>query len=349
LSDAIDEAAESVQTTETSSSEPGAENVSNGSPAGDNQSNDLSVGTSTEAGTAEAVNLPEDGQQEPSQPVAETKANPADGQGSVSYEEQYKRVQGWATKVHQRNLELEQRLKALEESAQKQSQQSAQPQTEPWDPEDARHQDFLKLVDKADYYSELIQGEDNPEIKKLLQDKQLRLLGNEGVDLLQRWQRAVRSQERERRLNPQAFYRKLIRQEAQPVVQETLQTTSQQYQQVQQARGDVESWMSKNKDIATPENIKAILGHMQSGMPFQVASAIAERDHYRKQVSAAQKASASAEEKERLLQGNAAGVVSRNPNASKQLDVAKLLKESGARNSREKIDKLFDLDRQGLL
>lgn len=318
-----------------------------GSTSVDNLASDQTAGTSADVGAAVAANPPEDGQQDSFTGGAETKTVAAPAVPQYG-EKQYKEVQGWATKLSQQNAELKAQLNRLQSQVQEREQAAKQATTEPWDPEDSRHANFLKLVERADYYDELMRGETDPAIVQKLQDKQLKLLGNDGIDQLQRWQQAVRAQERERRLNPRAFYQKLIRQEAQPVVRETLQSTNDTYQRQVQAVNDVQQWL-QNKEIATDDNKKALISYMEKGMPFNVAQTIVERDHYRNQVSAAQKASASAGEKERLLQGNAAGAVSRNPNASKQVDVPKFFKDKGVTSSRQKIDALFDLDHQGLL
>ncbi len=207
----------------------------------------------------------------------------------------------------------------------------------------------MRLVDKAEAYEELIQGEEDPAEIQKLHVRMQRALGEKGIQTLNAWRADVRNQERERRLNPRAFYAKLIRQEAQPVVRETLQSTSQNYQQMIQARDQAQNWVKGNPEVATPDNIRAVLALMEKGETFDKASAIVERDHYRTQVSNAKKMTASAEEKERLLQGNAAGGINRNPNAAKTIDVNKLRKDKGIKDSRGFTDMLFDLDKEGLL
>ncbi len=331
-----------------SSSVPGADNADAGSTQVDTPQSDPSVGTSAEAGSAVADNPTVDGQQPSLAADTETNKTVGVAQAPQYGEKQYKEVQGWATKLSQRNAELAAELKQLKSQLQERAQQEQQPKSQPWDPEDPRHQDFLKLVDKADFYDEQMRGETDEAFITKLRQKQIASLGDEGVKLLQQWQQSVRAQERERRLNPQAFYRKLIRQESQPVVRETLQATNESYQRQVQAVNDVQQWMQQS-DIATPDNKQAVIDLMEKGMPFDIAKTAVEREHYRKLVSEAKKASASAGEKERLLQGNAAGVISRNPNASKRVDVAALRKEKGIQDGRQLTDMLFDLDKQGLL
>ncbi len=342
LDDAVsggDTAADSsAQTTDTASA---------GSAPADNPTSDPTAGTSADAGSAVADNPSDDGNQAPSQ--GKTEAEAVTSAPTIDYERQYKAIQGWSTKVRQENQELQRQLQELQQQFRTSQQKSTPEVIPPHDERSPEHQDFLRFHDKADFYEELIQGEQDPAEIQKLQAKMHRVLGERGVKMLSDWRDDVRRQERERRLNPKAFYSKLIRQEAQPVVQETLHSTSQNYQQMIQARDQAQKWIQGNPEVATPENIKAVIGMMEQGIKFDQASAQVERDHYRNLVSNAKKMSASAEEKERLLQGNAAGAIHRNPNASKKVDVGKLRKDKGIQNGRQLIDELFDLDSKGLL
>lgn len=330
----------SAQSTDTAPAE---------SASADTPSSDPSAQSSAEAGSAVADNPTDDGQQAPSQ--GNTEANAAPPPSAPDYERQYKAIQSWATKQRQENLDLQRQLKELQQQVQAHQQKQSEPQLRPWDEGHAEHAQFLRLVDKAEYFDELIQGEDNPEVIKAIQQKQLRVLGEQGIQTLREWRDDVRRQERERRLNPKAFYSKLIRQEAQPVVQETLQSTSQNYQQMIQAREQAQKWVQGNPEVATPDNIRSVLKLMEQGATFDQASAMVERDHYRSQVSSAQRKSASAEEKERLLQGKAAGAIHRSPNATSKLDIKKFMAEKGMdkMDSRARLDAYFDLDKDGLL
>lgn len=282
--------------------------------------------------------------------------NPAD-----PFEKRFKDVQGWATKINQEKLELLRRFEEQQQQFREMQQRFAGIQPDeinqwrqsraykPWEPESPEHQEFLRLVDKAEFFDDLARGETDQNELKRLQSKMVNAIGERGLKMLEDWKADVRSQERERRLNPRAYYQKLIREQAQPVVRETLQTTNQEYQQALKGREAAQKWMA-NKEVATEGNIKTVLKYMnESGMPFEVASAIVERDHYKSKVSSADKARQSAEEKERLLQGNAAGAISRSPSSSKKVDVKQYLRDKGVTNSRQSIDELFDLDRQGLL
>lgn len=346
MPETIDEAVTADNT--GGSSAQSTDNAASGSASADNSISDQPVADSADAGSVSTDNLSDAGNQAPSHGNTEAVAvtpTPASPYG----EKQYREVQSWATKVNQTNIQLQQQLQELQRKFDAAQNKQSEPQLRPWDEGHAEHAQFLRLVDRAEHFEELIQGEENPEIIKALQQKQMRVLGDQGVQMLRDWRDNVRSQERERRLNPKAFYSKLIRQEAQPVVQETLQSTSQNYQQMIQARDQAQKWIQGNPEVATPENIKAVIALMENGVKFDQASAQVERDHYRNLVSNAKKMSASAEEKERLLQGNAAGAIHRNPNASKKVDVGKLRKDKGIQNGRQLIDELFDLDSKGLL
>lgn len=340
----VDSGTEVDQTSSTT--EQTTDTASLGSASADTPTSDQPDSSSADAGSALADTPTDAGSQAPSKSNIEAEAvTPPTSPDN----DRYKAIQSWATKQRQENLDLQRQLKELQQQIQTSQQKQSEPQLRPWDEGHADHAQFLRLVDKAEYFNELIEGEDNPDVIKAIQQKQLRVLGEQGINTLREWRDDVRRQERERRLNPKAFYSKLIRQEAQPVVQETLQSTSQNYQKMIQAREQAQKWVQGNAEVATPENIRQVLSMMEQGTPFDVASAKVERDHYRNQISNAKKMSASAEEKERLLQGNAAGAIHRNPNASKKVDVGKLRKDKGIQNGRQLIDELFDLDHQGLL
>lgn len=351
-------ASEITDDTTLSDSSPSAEsdNTGTSTEASPEQSTPAADGTSTDA-TASADPATEDGN--PGQPAAETETT--SGAAAIPWEKRFKDTQSAYTKQQQSLLEMQRQFQELQQQHREIRQQYADVNpTEvaeyrtskahpPWDERSPKHQDFRRTVEKAETYDEMLQGETDPERIQALQEKMRAALGPDRLKMLDDWKADVRNQERERRLNPRAFYQKLIREESQPVVRETLQSANQQYQQGLQGREAATKWMT-NKEVATPENIQQVLKLMnEQHMSFDDASIRVEREYYRSQVSNATKAKQSAEEKERLLQGNASGAISRNPSSGKKLDVAKHLKEKGITNSRSKIDELFDLDRQGLL
>ena len=312
-------------------------------------------GTSTEA-PAQADPATDDGS--PGNQAAET--TETSGVPAVPWEKRFKDTQSAYTRTTQENQALKQQFNELQQQIQEMRQQYAGVKPEevtewrnskalkPWDEGSPENPSFLNLVSKAEFFDELAQGETDPAELQKLQQRMVRAIGPDGLKMLDAWKVDVRNQERERRLNPKAFYQKLIREQAQPVVRENLQQANQQYQEGLRGRQDAEKWMA-NKEVATPENVQKMLQLMdKSRMPFEVASAIVERDHYRSQVSNATKAKQSAEEKERLLQGNAAGAISRNPSSGKRLDVAKHMKDKGIQG-RSMVDELMNLERDGLL
>lgn len=343
MSDDIDTSANLGNDT-LSTSEPSADTATVESTQVDTQSSDpTSTETSVDAGVADATNQSNDGQQ----PLADTNAAPAQVN---PYEKQYKEVQGWATKVRQQNLDLQRQLQDLQAQVQAQQQkQSVDSGLKPWDEGHQEHQTFLRYFQEAEYFDDLIRGEENPEFKQRLIEKQTQRLGDKGIQMLREHRSAVQDYQRQMRLNPWAHQNKVISEKSRAEAQAVLQSTSQSYQVQIQARDHVQSWIKGNTEVSTPENIRAVLGLMEKGVSFDQASAVVERDYYRSQVSNAKKVAASAGEKERLLQGNAAGGISRNPNASKKIDVSKHLKEKGLPDSRSRIDELFNLDQQGLL
>jgi hypothetical protein len=225
----------------------------------------------------------------------------------------------------------------------------SQQQVPVWDEQSPGHQQFLELRRTYDLYERAMRSAPDDATKQWLGQQMSQEIGPEGAKVLREWQADYRRQEWERQNNPSAFYRKLIQKEAQPVIQQSLQNVSSTYQSVQSAQQEVQKWMTESKEVATPENIKAVLGLMEKGETFATAAARVERDHFRTLVSTAKKAQQSAEEKERLLQGNASGTIARNPNTAKKVDFKAVVKERGITNERDRIDLLFDLDNQGML
>ncbi len=218
-----------------------------------------------------------------------------------------------------------------------------------WDETSPSHQQFLELRRTYDTYERNMRAAPNDETRQWLSQQMSQEIGPEGAKTLREWKQDVSRQEWERQTNPQAFYRKLIQKEAQPVIQQQLQNVSQTYQSVQSAQNEVQKWMKDSAEVATPDNIKSVLGLMEKGETFSVAAARVERDHYRSQFSKLNNAKASVEEKERLLQGNAAGVIARNPNTANKVDFKAVAKERGLVSERDRIDLLMELDQQGRL
>lgn len=218
-----------------------------------------------------------------------------------------------------------------------------------WDERNPNHANFLELRRLYDHYEEDMRAAPDDATRQWLSQRMSQSIGPEGAKTLRSWRDYVRRQEWERQTDPANYYRKLIQKEAQPVIQQQLQNVSQTYQSVQSAQAEVQKWMAESKEVATPDNIKAVLGLMEKGMPFAQAADRVERDHYRSKVSAAAQDKASAEERQRLLEGNAAGTIARNPQTAKKVDYKAVAKERGLTSEADRIKLLFELDQQGLL
>jgi hypothetical protein len=342
--------------TDTSSSSTGSESDSAGASHVD-ASQDASsppAGTSPDA-PAQAAH--DSGEGDPGQQDAETKSTSGD---DASFQKRYLDTRSAYNRTTQENQALKQQFTQLQQELHEMRQQFAGVKPEevndfrssralkPWDPQSPDHQSFKETVAQLRQHERVMARVTDPEMRKALNDAALEEFGPDRLKTIEAWRADVRNPEYERQLNPRAYLQKMIREESQPVVRETLQSSNQQYQQALQGKQAAESWMA-NKEVATQENVQKVLKYMsEHKMPFDVASAIVERDHFKSQVSNAHKAKQSAEEKERLLQGNASGAVSRNPSASKKLNVAQHLREKGI-SGRATIDELMNLDQQGLL
>ncbi len=225
----------------------------------------------------------------------------------------------------------------------------AQQKVPVWDETSPGHQQFLETRKTYEHYERKLNRAPDDATKQWLMQEMNQDISPEEAKTLREWKADVRRQEWERQTNPAAYYRKLIQKEAQPVIQDSLRNVSQTYQSVQSAQQEVQSWLKDNPEIASQANVKAVFDLMSKGETFSVAAARVERDHFRSLVSTAHKAKASAEEKERLLQGNAAGTIARNPQTGKFVDYKQVAKEKGLTNERDRMDLLFELDGQGQL
>ncbi len=343
----------------TGSTEPSSDTSSVGSVTADTQSTATTSAESTAStGSTEVDTHVADNAQANTGSV-ETKS--PDPQPEIDYKTRFvgaqkswqqeraekERFQQQADAFQRELAELKKQFQGIQ--PQEVEQYRAQKQVPVWDESSSGHQQFLELRRTYDHYEQDMRSAPNDETRQWLSQQMSQKIGPEGAKVLREWQQDVRRQEWERQTNPQAFYRKLIQKEAQPVIQQQLQNVSQTYQSVQSAQQEATKWMKDNPEVATPQNIQAVLGLMDKGADFQTAADRVERDHYRSLVSTANKAKASAEEKERLLQGNAAGVIARNPNSAKKVDFKAVAKERGLMNERQRMDLLFELDQGGML
>lgn len=211
-----------------------------------------------------------------------------------------------------------------------------------WDSSSPKHGEFLELRRTAEHYNRLIANAADDATKNWLRERYFDDVGQDGHKLIMDWKKDVQRQEWERQNNPQEFYRKLIQKEARPVIQESLHNVSSSYQEQEKARQQVQGWLKDNQALATPENIQSIMEKMDKGVSFDVASMQVERDYWKTQISQANDAKKSAEEKERLLQSNAAGTIVRSPSGKSRINPADYAREKGISFK----DALFELDAQ---
>ncbi len=111
---AIDSGSEVDQTTSSTSTQS-ADNASAGSVSTDTQASEQPAGASADAGSAVADNPTEIGSQASLTTDSETKTTVApSAPATQDWQKQYKEIQGWSTRVHQTNLDLQKQLKELQ-------------------------------------------------------------------------------------------------------------------------------------------------------------------------------------------------------------------------------------------
>ncbi len=345
--------------TSTPSTEPSGSTASvDPSTDGTQSTSTTTAGTSTDAGSTEVETHVDENAQAANVAGVETKSQ---AHPEIDYRQRYAdQLKSWQQEKADRTRFQQQAEQFQQELAQlKQQFQGIQPQEVEqyrqtkelpvWDKRSPNHSKFLELRRLYDHYEEDMRAAPDDATRQWLSQRMSQVLGPEGAKTLRTWRDHVRQREWERQNDPDSYYRELIQREAQPVIQQQLQNVSQTYQSVQSAQAEVQKWMKENAEVATPENIKQILGLMEKGENFTAAAYRVERDYYRSQVLPAKQAKASAEEKERLLQGNAAGTIARNPNTAKKVDFKAVAKERGLVSERDRIELLMELDHQGLL
>lgn len=311
------------------------------------ESSALSTGASS-AATAQATS-PDSGTQEAATASPET-PEPITPEAFANLKKQYagstrswQQEQARAKQLEQELQQLRDQFKPFQGIDQAKLQQFQQSQgVQMWDSSHPKHAEFLDLRRTAEHYHRLIANAGTPETKDWLLGQMQEQLGEDGLKTLQNWKKDVQQQQWELQNNPREYYRKLIQAEAKPVVQNHLQQVSQTFQETEAAKQQAASWM-KDNPAATAENIQSVMKLLEQGMRFEQASMQVERDYWKSQISKANDAKSSAEEKERLLSGKAASTVLRNPQTDKRVDFVKYAAEKGL-TGRQKIDALFELD-----
>ncbi len=321
-----------------------------------------STGTdaSTNGSAAPAVDTQTGGNQQAGGSSASSGSTPSgsdiravDGDGSLTAdtetippdpaEESYKaRFSGLSRKYDQeraRAQQLHQRLQELEAQAKRYEgipldravqQYQAVQGLKPWDDGHPDFGRFQQLWSQAQWANELARSEPDPAVKKAILDRHFDAIADADRQLLQEHMRFVRAEQQQQAMNPAAYLQRQIQRHAQPVVQQNFQNVAHQQQQVMQATASVQKWISENAELATKENREAIANLMQTrNLPFEHAVVQWERDHYRGKVSGIDAKARSVEEKERLLQGKAAGIITRNPSTKQGVSVSGYLKEKG--------------------
>jgi hypothetical protein len=228
-------------------------------------------------------------------------------------------------------------------------QSQSAPKVQPWHPDHPDHSGFQEKLRLAEHHERSFARAKTDEQKQFVLEAMAEDISQADRALLKQYRDSGRQELAKLQSNPQGYLQQYLQPMLKQELQSFQQNTASTYQQATQARTQVQEWIQKNPLVATPEGLKSAMDLMSQGYPFQAALATVERDHYMKLVSGADRAKQSAEEKERLLQGNASGVIQRNPNSTKKVDYRKVAEERGITSERDRIDVLFELDAKGKL
>ncbi len=228
-------------------------------------------------------------------------------------------------------------------------QSQSAPKVQPWHPDHPDHQGFQEKLRLAEHHERQFARAKTDEQKQFVLEAMAEDISQADRGLLKQYRDSGRQELAKLQSNPQGYLQQYLQPMLKQELQSFQQNTASTYQQATQARTQVSDWIQKNPQVATPEGLKAAFDLMSRGYPYEAAIASVERDHYMKLVSGASQAKQSAEEKERLLQGNASGVIQRNPQTSKKVDYKKYVADKGLSSERDRIDALFELDAKGKL
>ena len=319
----------SSQGTDTASSAPAsADTASSNQPAGGSAS-DTPAQADTQSSTDTLTSGAKDSTKTPSEATVP--------------ESRYKSLQAEFTRTSQARAEFERKLQEMEKRLEQQS-QSQEPIYSPRHP---RNADFRKAYDAYAYTrNQLSQQYDATRTEQALKG-----IFGDRFGSFREYENHLEERKREAFSDPDAWFEKQFQDRFNKTIPQWQQNVAQQYQTVSTAQQEVQQWMSSNKEIATPENCQKVAAMMEKGATFNEASAKIERDFYRSKIDGANQANVSADEKQRLLEQNAAHTITRTPASNHKVDVKKVWKERGIdpNNQDQKIRALMELDEAGKL
>lgn len=333
--------------------DPQTGSAATGSAEADSQgaSTTAEVPASADAGTAEAVSQTDDG---PGTLKAGVET-PTQQAAPDPFEKRWKDTQAAYTRERQARLEHERQLQEMQKRLRDFEEKSAASKLSVWDPKHPGHQNFARALERRKDLNRWLSSANTPEQKEWIRQLAAQEFPNDLRQQIADYENYLEQKQRELFQNPDAYIQNAARKMAEELINEKFGSAAQTFEVQQKASQEVGQWFG---DPANAEIIKSQRDWMHQELQrlgnnpnaWELVRNGAEARYWRSRVSGVETKAQTAEEKERLLRGNAAQTVSTSPKTARRTDPVAIAKERGIRiNSPQWFDLLRDLDQAGKL
>lgn len=312
---------------------PDSGNSEPAAAASSESTNSEPVGASADAGGAEPSRTDDGSRSLKTDEAQPTQKTP----DLAAYEKRLKDNQRAFQIERQKALEYERKLQALEQQLNqfqgvnpddlRQFQQRHQVPL--WSKKHPEHSKFQIWYQEASFINAKLGRISDPAKRQELAEMLWSDFDPEGQKVLAEYQNHLKRQQNELLADPDSYFEERFKKLFEPNISQWQQQTAQTYEQAIQAEKDVKEWFDKSPKEIWQGKSEVIGERLRKGEKWRDIQLELERDYYRAQASSAATARASAEEKERLLRGQAAGTVAHDPKTSSKVDPLKVAKERG--------------------
>jgi len=330
----------------------GAAGSADSQPAPNSADSGASAGTS---GATAVASQPDEG---PTGSLTSGEKQQPTAQPSIDIEKRLRDNQAAYQREHQERLRLQQEHEKLRRQVEQfrdidareldDFRRSKQAQVPMWHRKHPEHEKFKRYLQTAEIIQQQLAGIEDPNEKAIAQKYALRALPEEAQRVLQEYREHTTSRQREMFTDPDGFLEEKFDKFFQERISKWHQGTAQEFQEATMASKEVNDWFEKNQHMWRGQE-QQIAQRLQRGEDWNIIQRDVELAYYRKTFSSADTAKKSAEEKERLLRGNAAAAVAHDPKSTGKVDPIALFKQQGGDiNDRSAYNSfIFELAKQG--
>lgn len=263
-------------------------------------------------------------------PDTETKQPSEKFLDPATYEKRIRDMQSGYTKERQRALDLERKYQALEQRLQEQERQREQANKPPWDFDHPERESFDRKYEKFQEFREWFANSSEAE-RPVVEARFNKVFTKEDQESFRKYEAHLAQESRAIARDPRRYFLEFGQKHFIPMIDGRLGQATQSYQQSVQAREAIRPWFEdkSNEPILKQHGEWMMAELAKPGATWDYVRAQAEALFYRSQVSGANLAAASADEKERLLRSNASGVVATSPKAQTNSDPNKIAESRG--------------------